>query len=421
MDRLETLSLLSSIASTLHTSLRLSSEAIVARHDHHQKPHPAPHSTHLRGAHTSALAARPISGVRNHAAGSAISLRSAGGGGGGKANAYEDYIEGSSADVTVHGLQGGLVLQGGSYDFKAPFEWMRDTGNARRGDFVVIRASGTDAYNPYIYSDIGGFDSVETLIVKTREAANNPVVAEKVRDAEAVWIAGGDQADYVQFWKGTALADAVNWDVNVKHTPIGGTSAGLAVMGEYVFAARKGTIDSATALGNPYSGKVDLDQRIFSSNPGQENLPFMDSLITDSHFVARDRMGRLVTFLARLNNDDGLNAGRSTQARGIGINEQTALVVDRSGIGTVLSGADTGNPDPTAPYVYILTPMDHANVTPKQPLTYHNIAVHRLTNGDTFDLATWMVGTGGEDYTLDAADGVLTARTPSGVSTSIYG
>ncbi|HEX8202747.1 MAG TPA: cyanophycinase, partial [Isosphaeraceae bacterium] len=322
--------------------------------------------------------------------------------GGGKANSYEYSVAGNPGDVSVTTLQGGLVLQGGSSDFVAPFAWMRDVGGAAGGDFVVIRATGTDAYNPYIYGtdpvSVGGFDSVATLIVKTREAASNPFVVETIRNAEAVWIAGGDQADYVTLWKGTPLADAVNAVANVKGAPVGGTSAGLAVMGEFVFAARNGTVDSAAALADPYNRRVDLDARTFSANAGQANLPFLDSIITDSHFVGRDRMGRMLAFLARLNNADGLNADLSPPARGIGVSEQTALVVNRYGIGTVLSGADPGNPEPTAPYVYVLTTAGRAEVSrPKTPLTYRNVAVHRMAPGDTFNLATWSVpntGTG---------------------------
>jgi cyanophycinase-like exopeptidase len=43
-------------------------------------------------------------------------------------------------------------------------------------------------------------------------------------------------------------------------------------------------------------------------------VPLLLGAITDSHFVSRDRMGRLIVFLARIIRD-----GWASQARGIGI------------------------------------------------------------------------------------------------------
>ena len=76
----------------------------------------------------------------------------------------------------------------GGTDVDAAFRWM--IGKAGGGDFVVIRATGTDAYNPYIYG-LGTVDSVETVIIKNRAAASDAFVMDKIRNAEALFIAGG--------------------------------------------------------------------------------------------------------------------------------------------------------------------------------------------------------------------------------------
>ncbi|HEX8618930.1 MAG TPA: peptidase, partial [Thermoanaerobaculia bacterium] len=60
--------------------------------------------------------------------------------------AYEYYVTGSSADVTTT-TSAGTVLMGGGSDVAAAFQWM--IGKSGGGDFVVIRATGTDAYNPW--------------------------------------------------------------------------------------------------------------------------------------------------------------------------------------------------------------------------------------------------------------------------------
>src|SRR4029450_3815751 len=106
---------------------------------------------------------------------------------------YSYSVVGNPADV-VTATSGLLVLQGGGTDVDENF--VRMGARSGGGDFVVIRASGTDAYNPYIYG-LCSCDSVETIIFKNRNAAFDPFVIARIRNAEALWIAGGDQSDYV--------------------------------------------------------------------------------------------------------------------------------------------------------------------------------------------------------------------------------
>jgi len=301
---------------------------------------------------------------------------------------YEYYITGSTADVTPS-TSAGLLLMGGGTDVDAGFQWM--IGKSGGGDFVVIRASGTDAYNPWIYSDLGGVDSAETIIIKNRAAANDPDVIDRILKAEALFIAGGDQANYVEYWKGTLVEDAIH-ELAARNVPIGGTSAGLAVMGEFVFSAVNGTIYSDTVLGNPYNRKVALERDFLA-------LPYMNDIITDSHFVTRDRMGRLITFLARIVNDDW-----ASTARGIGIDEMTALGVESDGNAVVFGSG--------AAY-FLQTPGDPQVCQPKTALTYQGISVYRVSGSATFNLATW-TGTDGTAYTLDVNEGIITSTQANG-------
>jgi cyanophycinase-like exopeptidase len=166
----------------------------------------------------------------------------------------------------------------------------------------------------------------------------------------------------------------------------------LAVLGEFLFSAANGTIDSRTALGNPYNSKVALDRDFLV-------LPNLGGLITDSHFVTRDRMGRLVTFLARIVKD-----GWATSAKGVGIDEMTAIAVEANGTATVLgSGAAYFLRTPGAPEVCLA----------KKALTYRNLSVYRVSGSATFNFSTW-VGSGGIAYTLTAENGVLTSTQAGG-------
>ena len=225
---------------------------------------------------------------------------------------YEYYIIGDPDDSDATPSPG-LLLAGGSTDVAEAMEWMIEKSGG--GDFVVLRCAGTDAYNPWIYKQLaepGELDSCETIIFLEPESCEDPILIKRIVNAEALFIAGGDQWNYVSMWEGTSVEAAIH-SVRDRGAPIGGTSAGLAILGEFVFSAENDTIDSDDALRNPYNRRVCLEKEFL-------DMPNMGGKITDSHFVARDRMGRLVTFLARIVQD-----GWATEARGIGIDEKTAL------------------------------------------------------------------------------------------------
>ena len=300
---------------------------------------------------------------------------------------YEYYAVGNQNDVTTT-TTAGTVLMGGGADVDAAFQWM--IGKSGGGDFVVIRTTGTDAYNPYIFG-LGTVNSVETLIIKSRAGAADPFVVNKIRNAEAVWIAGGDQSTYINFWKGTPVADAINYVANVKLAPVGGTSAGLAVLGQFIYTGATGSVTSSQALANPYHSYVTLDRDFVQ-------IANLSGVITDSHFVTRDRLGRLVAFLGRIIKD-----GWASSARGIGIDEATAILVNPDGSATrVGSGA-----------AYFMS----SNGVPQTcvsgtPLTYTGLAVYKVSGGATFNLATW-AGSGGTSYSVSANAGAMSSSNGS--------
>lgn len=98
--------------------------------------------------------------------------------------------------------------------------------------------------------------------------------------AEALFIVGGDQYDYVKYWKGTPVEDAIH-TLAKRNVPIGGTSAGLAILGEFLFSAQNDTVYSDDALANPYNRRVTLDRDFLT-------LPNMGNVITDGHLDYRD-------------------------------------------------------------------------------------------------------------------------------------
>jgi cyanophycinase len=300
---------------------------------------------------------------------------------------FKYYVVGNPADV-VRPTRGLWVAQGGGDDVDQNYVRMGAYGGG--GDFVVLRASGSDDYNDYIFR-LCACDSVETLVFDKGAAMSDPFVIEKIRNAEAIFIGGGDQSNYIRHWKDTPVEDAINF-VAAKPAPIGGTSAGMAVLGEYVYSA-EGTesLTSATALANPYAPDLTLSRGFLS-------LPRLENVITDQHLQERDRIGRTVALLARLQAD-----GWSTSPRAIAADRETALHVDpATGVAEVFATAD----HPT-PYVYFLKPAGPPLHCKKgEPLMTSSITVYRLAPGGRFDLTAWR-GDGGVAYELRAEGGVL--------------
>jgi len=240
------------------------------------------------------------------------------------ASSYQYIRLGNKADSTASPVAG-TAMMGGGKDLDEAFRWL--CKKASGGDFLVLRARGDDDYNSYV-KGMCKLNSVATLIIPDSAAAQDPAVADIIRHAEAVFIAGGNQARYVMFWKGTPVEEAINANI-VSGKPIGGTSAGLAVLGEFAYGCLKDIEDendlaSADVLPNPYHERVTL-VRDFLKVPNLENT------LTDSHFAKRDRMGRTLGFLARLVQD-----GWSKAPREIAIDEKSAVLLEPDGRGTVV-------------------------------------------------------------------------------------
>ena len=309
------------------------------------------------------------------------------------AQSYKYFRLGNKDDLQTKPAFG-IAMMGGGSDLNEAFRWLCNKGNG--GDFLILRASGDDAYNSYV-NGLCKANSVATLIIPDRAAAEEPAVAEIIRKAEVVFIAGGDQSNYVRGWQGTPVEKAINEGI-AAGKPIGGTSAGLAVEGEFVYGCMKDKPDDADlasgqVLPNPYFERVTLVRDFLE-------IPHLDSVITDSHFAKRDRMGRSLVFLARLMKD-----GWSRSPREIAIDEKSAVLVEADGKATVV-GSGKG--------AYFLRPTRTPEACEKDvPLTLRGIDVYRVAAGGHFDLASW-TGEGGLAYSLSVENGKIVSTQAGG-------
>lgn len=90
-------------------------------------------------------------------------------------NELRTYLTGDSSDVHTK-TQPGLLLAGGSTDVSTAMRWLLERSGG--GDVVVIRSSGADGYNQYLF-DLAKVNSVETILINSRNKALLPIVAEK--------------------------------------------------------------------------------------------------------------------------------------------------------------------------------------------------------------------------------------------------
>ena len=245
------------------------------------------------------------------------------------AQAYQSFFTGDTVDVVAPSV-GGIVLMGGGAENDEAMRWFLERCGG--GDVVVLRASGSNGYNDYLFGGLGVMvNSVESIVTPDQLAANDPYVARQVRRAEGLWIAGGDQANYVRFWKDSPVGDALRYLMDEKRVVIGGSSAGMAILGEAYFAALNGSITSAQALANPFDSKLTLGGGDFLKHPLLRNV------VTDTHYDNRDRRGRHLAFLARMMKDFGI------LPKGIACNESTAVCIDTSGYARVFGNYPQGD------------------------------------------------------------------------------
>lgn len=197
-----------------------------------------------------------------------------------------------------------------------------------------------------------GVDDVKSVDVSARADALRPESLEAVGKATGLFFTGGDQLHITSLLGGTEMQALIHRRYE-KGLVVGGTSAGAAMM------------SNSMIIG----GDPEESPRVGAVKVG----PGMDLLIgavIDTHFSQRGRFGRLLTAVAHYPQDLGL-----------GIDEKTAMIVDRKefevmGEGSVMvidAGAMT--------YTSLPYTEDGGG------LSLYNVRVHVLSAGARFDLS----------------------------------
>src|SRR5207302_6575067 len=90
--------------------------------------------------------------------------------------------------------------------------------------------------------------------------------------------------NYINFWTGSAVQSGLNALI-ARGVPIGGTSAGMNVLSQFVYSALASQgVTSSQALADPFNRYITLGENF-------ADIPILQGLVDDPHFVTRDRMG----------------------------------------------------------------------------------------------------------------------------------
>lgn len=198
---------------------------------------------------------------------------------------FDSYLTGNLGDKETQ-PEGGICMMGGRTESDPAMRWFLQRANG--GDILVLRASGSNGYNDYMYGALGvSVNSVETIVFHGPSLSE--YVIRKIDQAEAIWFAGGDQEVYLNYWKDNAIQEALQKAVD-RNVVIGGTSAGMAILGEYIWDGEKIQTDFL-------------------------QIPWLENTITDTHYDARNRHGRHMEFIQQI------------EGKGIAADEYTAICI----------------------------------------------------------------------------------------------
>ncbi len=192
-------------------------------------------------------------------------------------------------------VRGTLVIMGGGAATESIVARTLELAGGKRAVVAVLPQSSANerAGDPWvrIWRDAGA-KSVRTVDFDQPDAKG------ALEAATLIWISGGNQNRFMNAIKGTGLDDVIRSQY-LKGTVVGGTSAGAAVMSEWMLT---GDSDPAGLA----SGSTVL----------RKGLALLPGALIDQHFLARKRNNRLLSAVLD-----------RPMLLGVGIDEETAIVV----------------------------------------------------------------------------------------------
>jgi cyanophycinase len=258
-------------------------------------------------------------------------------------------------DRTV--VEGGpLIIIGGHEDKEGERVILQEVARRLDGGRLVLATVASHEPEGYFdsyqeaFAALGIGDLVE-LYVHDRAETLDPEKLRAFDNAAGVFFSGGDQLRISSQIGDTPIEQRVR-ELHARGGVIAGTSAGASVMSDTMLV--KGASAESYRIGDLHMA------------PG---LGLIRDVIIDQHFAERGRIGRLLGAVAH-----------NPRVLGIGIDEDTAIIVERGRFEVTGSGA-----------VYVVdgSGITHSNIAEAQSecaLSMYDVRLHVLSKGDEFDL-----------------------------------
>jgi cyanophycinase len=195
----------------------------------------------------------------------------------------------------------------------------------------------------------------------TREEAMKPESVRILDGASAIWFSGGDQVRLTAALLGTPI-HARMLELYKEGCLVGGTSAGAAVMSEFMI-----TGNERRTNGEEGTWEVILADDILHS----EGFGFVRNAVIDQHFVTRRRHNRLIAVVLE-----------NPTLVGVGIEESTAVLVRPDSKFEVLGEGQV--------IVYDAR-RAKTEKSPDGHLGGHGLTMHILLPGDVYDPGSGVV------------------------------
>ena len=233
-------------------------------------------------------------------------------------------------------------------------EFVKLAGGAKAKIVVLTAATDHPAESAKemieVFKRLGAKD-VQAVDVSTRQDGENKKSLELIEKASAIYFTGGDQLHITSLMGATTLQQKM-MERFAEGLLIAGTSAGAAMMGNSVILDGDGET-------SPKFGAVEIA-------PGMD---FIRGCIIDTHFAQRGRYGRLLAAIAHY-----------PQELGIGIDENTAVIIKKHQLEVIGEGAVT---------ILDASGMSYTNmpdVKEGEGLAMTDVKIHVLPKNHRFDI-----------------------------------
>ena len=266
----------------------------------------------------------------------------------------------ASPSESRQAVSGRLIIIGGHEDKKDAAVILREVAEcAGKGRVVVCTVASNrrdEVWEEYrkVFRELG-CRTVSHLDVGQRADILDDPPLDILDDASVVFFTGGEQLNITTRFAGTRLCAAVE-ELYRRGGTVAGTSAGAAVMADTMLV----------------SGRGSESHRIRENLSMAPGLGFIKDVLIDQHFAERGRIGRLLGAVAQ-----------NPRLLGLGIDENTAIVVDREERFAVIGEG--------AVYVADARDVSYTNVAEEEAdrtLSIFDVRLHLLSQGDLFDLTT---------------------------------